>query len=70
MNINNSNPRKIRCVANNHNMWGSVNGEEKMLEIGKVYTLEYIWVSSFFTIITLSEFPGVRFNSVLFEEID
>ena len=68
MNINNSNPRKIRCIANNHNMWGSVNAEN-MLKVGKVYTLTHIDVAPFFTVISLSEFPGVRFNSVLFEEM-
>ena len=69
MDIFNSEPRKIKCIRNDDDVWGG--GENHhLLEVGKEYTLEDIDVHSWHTIVYLEEFPNVEFNSVAFEEIE
>ena len=41
----------------------------KYLVIGKEYTVEYTDVDSWHTDVYLQEFPGVKFNSVFFEDV-
>lgn len=40
------------------------------LEVGKVYTVSSIEVDSWYTDVLLVEVPSVKFNSVLFEDIE
>ena len=67
LNIFNSKPRWIVCCKNHHNPWGTRNANTKLV-IGETYKLKSIDVHGFFTLIELEEFPGIYFNSVLFEE--
>ena len=67
--IFNANPRKVLCVRNDNNVWGSPkNGH--LLEIGKMYTGGDVDVSGWHTDVYLLEFPNIAFSSVLFEEIE
>lgn len=68
MDIFNPSTRKIVCVKNNHNFYGTTDTHH-FLEVGKQYTLCNIDVGSFYSVVTLKEFPNTRFNSVLFEEL-
>lgn len=68
MEIFNNRPRKIVCIDNSHNTFGDDNVVH-LLKIGMKYTLMYVDVYSFYSLITLREFPNLQFNSVLFEEI-
>lgn len=68
MDIFNAKPRKLLCIRNDNDVWGSPkNGH--LLEIGKAYTLEDVDVHSWHTNIYVSEFPNIAFGSVLFEEV-
>ena len=67
MNISDNTKRKVRCRAKYDTSPFSCPFE--LLEIGKEYTVIDIDVHSWFTNITLEEFPDEQFNSVLFEEI-
>jgi len=40
----------------------------KILTLGDTYTLEVAYAGDSTTEVFLKEFPGIRFNSVLFEE--
>jgi hypothetical protein len=42
---------------------------QKLLEIGKEYTIEKTIVSSSYTSVFLKEFPNIVFNSVMFEDV-
>lgn len=42
---------------------------ETYLEIGKEYVVEKTIVDSFHTDVFLQEFPGIKFNSVFFEDV-
>ena len=70
MDIFNSELRKIKCIRNDDDVWGGGGENHHLLEVGKEYTLEYVEVHSWHTIIYLEEFPNVEFNSVAFEEIE
>lgn len=71
MNIHNSEPREIRCIRNDNNVWGGGGENAHLLEIGKVYNLTDVEVHGWHTLVWLAEFPSnVSFNSVLFEELD
>lgn len=68
MDIFNNRERKIKCVHNYETRpWGS---DSSVLEIGKIYTVTDIEVHSYYTIVTLKEFPDRGFSSVLFEEVE
>ena len=41
---------------------------QRHLELGKEYTVDRTEVDSWHTDVLLQEFPGVRFNSVFFED--
>lgn len=69
MDIFNNTKRKIICINNSHNTWGSDNVSH-LLTIGKEYNLVNIDVAAWYSLVTLGEFPNVRFNSVLFKEAD
>ena len=48
-----------------------VNSENNyLLEVGKVYYLEYVEVHSWHTLVYLKGFGLTSFNSVLFEEVE
>ena len=70
MDIFNSKERKIVCVENDDAGAFGCNGTGHMLTVGAVYTVIDVEVHSWHTIVELKEFPGVGFNSVLFEEIE
>ena len=66
MNIFNHSERVIKCVEKYDT--SPYKGDYELLEIGKEYTVTDIEVHGWYTMIRLKEFPGKRFNSVLFEE--
>lgn len=71
MNIFDSTPRKVKCVANYDTPIYSIHKDE--LEIGKLYTVKKVEVDSWCTAVYLEEFPyerGYAFNSVYFEELE
>ena len=41
-------------------------GYNELLEIGKEYTVDYVEVHGWHTMVGLKEFPGKEFNSVSF----
>ena len=67
--IYNNRPRKIKCIRNDDDTWG-VNENNHLLEVDKVYTLKSLEVHNWYTVVYLEEFPGVKFNSVSFEEVE
>lgn len=64
--IFNSSERIVKCVKKYDTPPHS--GNYELLEVGKKYTVTDVDVYSWYTMITLKEFPGKRFNSVLFAE--
>ena len=66
INIFNNN-RKVMCISKYDTSPYRCNYE--LLEIGKEYTLIGVTVYAWYTMLTLAEFPGKRFNSVLFTEV-
>ena len=66
--IGNPNPRQVVCTSVQKDVWGGENGER--LELNKVYNLVKLTVHSYHTKCYLEEFPGVGFNSVLFDDIE
>ena len=71
MNIFDSTPRKVKCIANYDTHIYSIHKDE--LEIGKLYTVKKVEVDSWCTAVYLEEFPyerGYAFNSVYFEELE
>lgn len=69
MDIHNNKKRPIKCIRNDEDgmMIGSEN--HHLLEIGKIYHVVDVDVHDWHTLIYLEEFPGVEFNSVVFEEV-
>lgn len=65
MNIFDKTERTIKCVDKYPAL---PPGDYELLEVGKIYTVANVDVDDWFTMIELKEFPGKRFNSVLFEE--
>lgn len=71
MNINNSKfPRLVRCVRNVDNSWLYERKNAPLLKIERCYKVVRIHIESWYTLVELEEFPGVKFNSVLFEELE
>lgn len=67
--IYNRRPRPIICIRNEDNKWSHADKNSPMLEVGKTYHVEDVDMGSWHTDVYLEEFPGVPFNSVLFEEV-
>lgn len=61
MDIFNNKERRVICVSN-HN--------EPTLTVGEQYAVIDVEVHSWYTLVTLREFPGRQFNSVLFKELE
>lgn len=58
--------RIVKCIAKyDTSPFGC---DYELLEIGKEYTVIDVDVYGYYTMIALKEFPGKRFNSVLFAE--
>ena len=70
LDIYNSTPRIIKCIRNDDECWGGGGENHHLLEIGKEYTLADLVVYAWHTIVYIEEFPGVEFNSVVFEEVE
>lgn len=68
MNIHNDEMREIRCIRNDCDVMG-YSKNNHLLEIGKIYHFDWMEVFDWCTDVHLKEFPGMSFNSVLFEEI-
>lgn len=57
----------VRCINNVAEGCMKVCGyNSPMLEVGKVYNVVGVETHAFYTLYTLREFPGERFNSVDF----
>ena len=69
MNIYDNTPREILCISNSSNDFFDCDRNSPMLEIGTTYNLVCVIIHSWHTEIELEEFPGIKFNSVYFEEI-
>ena len=68
MNIWNNKRRKVRCISNSDNTWGA-SGTGHLLTVNELYTIDNVMPFDWYTIVYLEEFPNIKFNSVLFEEI-
>lgn len=69
--IENRNPRPVRCVRAGGSVYGGSSGEN--LEVGKIYHMTRSCVHGWYTEIFLEEMPDqnvVGFNSCLFEEVE
>lgn len=62
------NKKRLRCIRNDSDVLGG-RKDNSMLTIGEDYTLANFDVYDLFTLVELEEFPGLEFNSVLFEEV-
>lgn len=71
MDIFNNDERKVVCVQNVYSGFdANVRKNAALLTVGELYTVDCVEVHSWHTKVYLKEFPGVEFNSVLFEEIE
>lgn len=70
MDIFNNDTREIVCVRNDDSECWGFRGTGHLLTVGAKYTVIDLDVHGWHTTVELLEFPGERFNSVLFEEID
>jgi len=61
---------RVRCVNKDKDVqrWGS-NDSPDCLVIGKIYTVDCVEAHSWHTKIVLKEFPGKKFGSAHFEEV-
>ena len=62
--------RPVVCIRNKDESWFSCKENANLLEIGKTYTVVGVDIHDWHTLIELEEFPGLQFNSVLFDEVD
>ena len=69
MNIFNSSVREVICIRNNDSECFGFKGTGHLLTVGQIYTLTDVEAHSWHIRVTLAEFPGVQFNSVLFKAI-
>ena len=69
LNIFDKTERKVRCIRNDKDGMMVSSDNHHLLEVGKEYTLTNTEVHPWYTVITLKEFPGKTFNSVVFNEI-
>lgn len=71
MNIFDTTERSIICISNeDHGMCHVCKANADKLVVGEIYTLDDLVVYDWHTDVYLKEFPGLKFNSVLFEEIE
>ena len=66
MDIFDGSERIVKCVRKYDT--SPYSGDYELLEIAGKYTVTNVDLHGCYTIISLKEFPGKRFNSVLFEE--
>ena len=66
MNIYATNGHRVKCS----NLTGGYDqtNAKKHLTVGNVYKIDYTEVGGYNTDVFLQEFPGIRFNSVFFED--
>jgi len=69
LDISNDKPRKIACRSKNDEGMMASSENHYMLEIGKIYNLQLLEVHSWYTLVYLEEFPGISFNSVVFNDL-
>ena len=69
MNIYALKGHKVKCAGLESPYHYQTERAQKYLEIGKEYTIEKTEVHSSSTDVELQEFPGVEFNSTLFEDV-
>ncbi len=67
MNIYAKKGHKVKCTTFEAGYDSEQKVAKQHLEIGKEYTIERTEVNSWYTDVWLQEFPGIRFNSVFFE---
>lgn len=71
MNIWDHSERKVVCVKNyDYGLATNMQDNASLLTVGELYTVDSVEVHSWHTRVTLKEFPGIEFNSVLFTEIE
>ena len=66
--IYNSKPRKVVCIDNVDNGFGD-GDDPACMEVGAIYTVVGVEIHSWHTLVKLDEFPGMQFNSVMFDEV-
>lgn len=66
MNIYALRGHKVRCIATEDEASAII---FTCLEVGKEYTIENTEVGNWCTDVYLQEFPNVKFNSILFEDV-
>ena len=69
-NIQNSEPRKVRCIDVPDDSLASFFPNKDLLVLGKEYNFEKMIVRNWRTEVFLQEFPDIPFNSVQFAELD
>ena len=69
-NVWNDEERKILCIRNDENGLIVASENHHLLKVGKEYTISDVEVHSWYTLVSLKEFPNKQFNSVIFEEIE
>lgn len=70
MNIYAKQGDKVRCDTFEAGYTTDRDQAEKLLELGKVYTVKYVTVHPYRTEVQLEEIPNCLFNSVFFEDYD
>lgn len=68
-NIWDNSERKVLCIRNDKNGMMVSSGNHHLLEVGKEYNVVGVEAHPWYTLVTLKEFPGKTFNSVVFNEI-
>lgn len=67
--IHKNKEREVLCIRNDSDVWAC--GENShLLTIGEKYIVDCVMIDAWSTEVYLREFPGIPFNSVLFEEIE
>lgn len=69
MEIFNNNYRPIKCIRNDEDGLMVASENHHLLKIGEIYHVVDVDVHDWYTVVYLEEFPGVEFNSVVFEEV-
>lgn len=70
MDITNNNKRKVVCRSN-EDLGGMMHYgyNAPLLKVGEQYTVDSVDVHDWYTIVTIEEIPGTKFNSVCFTEV-
>ena len=69
LDIFDSTRRPVKCIKNDKDAMMVSSENHHLLEVGRVYTLIKTIVYNWNTDVFLEEFPGIPFNSVIFEEV-